>query len=422
MLRPAAAPAHRPAVVLLASLLLVGSTSVVRGQATRDPLSRQRSPSQQTSKLGEAAQAFRPLTQPQREELQRARFVSPEVLEAAIDPATYVLGPHDVLALMIMVGEVRLERLPVLPEGVVLVPNVGAVVAAGRTLAAFRAALRQALSEHYRDFELFCYLAEARQFRVYVTGEVQMPGTMVARPYERVSDLIERAGGFTQVASRRAIEVRDAQGSSRARVDLDAYYRRGDLQANPQLAAGQVVFVPARRYEVEVLGEVAQPGTYELRRGDTLQDLLELAGGTTPQADLSQVSVDAINAHGEVRVQSYDLRNGSPRLDDVVRISVLSSLLGKRRAFAIMPDNTQHVLYLSPSGTLLDLVRRVAQLEPDADLAHARLASHDGNGEMTRIPVDIGRVLRGEEDHPLQDGDVLSVPRVKGHVYVSGLV
>jgi protein involved in polysaccharide export with SLBB domain len=162
-------------------------------QTQRPPTQGATEPTTPTPDLGETFRSV-PSTDPRM--LERTRFVSPEVLEAAIDAETYVLGPHDILAVMILAGQTRLERLPVLPEGVVVVPGVGAVPASGRTIVEFREALRRELSRHYQNFELYSYLAVARQVRVYVTGEVREPGTLVARPYERVSDVVERAGGF----------------------------------------------------------------------------------------------------------------------------------------------------------------------------------------------------------------------------------
>ena len=100
-----------------------------------------------------------------------ARYMSPDLVETVVDPETYILGPQDILAVQIILGETRHEQLPVRPEGVVLVPNIGAVKAAGSTLAVFRKRLHAAVAERYRSFELNCYLARARQFRVDVTGE-----------------------------------------------------------------------------------------------------------------------------------------------------------------------------------------------------------------------------------------------------------
>lgn len=363
----------------------------------------------------------RSLPSPQPDELRRMRYLSPEVLELEVDSRTYVLGPHDQLAVMILVGEMRLEKLPVLPEGVVLVPHVGAVPAVGLTLQQFRDELHRALARRYQNFELYCYLAETRQFRVYVTGEVNDPGTLVARPYERVSDVVERAGGFTENASRRFVELRPASGAP-DHVDLDAFYMRGEIDSNPNVQAGSVVHVPTRRQEVQIAGAVAAPGVYEHLPGETLQQLLAIAGGTTREADPTQVAVDELGPDGEIQLHRYNLNDENPQLQSVMRVAVPSALLGRRRVFAILPNDERHTLHLSPSETLQDLVHRVSLLGADADLAGARLVTQDEKGRALLLDVDVQRVLAGEEDRPLHDGDVLSVPPVRDYVYVGGLV
>ena len=352
----------------------------------------------------------------------RARYVSPELLEAAIDPDSYVLGPGDLLAVMLLVGEMRIEQLPVLPEGVVVIPNVGAVPAAGKTLAEFREALRTALARNYRNFELYCYLARPRQFRVYVTGEVATPGVLAVRATERVSDVIDRAGGFTDFASRRDIELLDAEGRLVGRIDLVGFLARGDLRANPPVQSGQVVRVPPLGRQADIRGEVRDPGTLEVRRGETVGELLELAGGPTAMADLSRVTVESTDSTGAVRIHSYDLRSEAPLADDVTRVTVMSTMLGQRRAFFIAPDDRQQTFYIGDGEKLSDLVLRIANLPPDADLSAAQLATRDADGKAIQVDVDIERVLAGEQDRPLEDGDVLSVPSVKGYIYVSGFV
>lgn len=356
------------------------------------------------------------------EQRARARFATPDLLDVTPVADDYVLGAGDVLAFVLVVADTRTEQLPVLPEGVVVVPNVGPVPAAGHTLAEFRVALRKAVAQRYRDFELYCYLARPRQFRVWVTGEVQQPGAVAARALERVADVVDRAGGLTDRASRREIELCDADGTVRARVDLDAFLLRGDVAGNPPIDGGQLIRVPAQRRSVEITGEVASPGTYEPRSGETLPDLLGVAGGLLPTADVSRVSVEFTDPAGAVRVQTFDLAHDAPDTQDATRVTVLSNQLGRRRVFVTGPDGATTTVFLAPDETLAGLVRRTATMGPDADLAGARLATRDERGVARQIPLDLSRVLAGEQDRPLQDGDALSVPPVKGYVYVSGFV
>lgn len=350
------------------------------------------------------------------------RYGSPDLLDAEVDAETYELGPYDLLSIVLVSGDTRSQILPVLPEGVVVVPNVGPVSAAGRTLAQFRTDLHDAVARRYRGFELYCNLARQRQFRVYVTGEVKSPGVLAARPTERVSDVIDRAGGLTDRASKREIELRDAAGVVLAQVDLGRFLARGDLAGNPRLRPGAVVHVRPRGRLVSVAGEVRAPGGHEVQAGETVRDLVDLAGGPTDMADLEHVTVERIDGGGKVRVETVDLRTGSPSAAEASRVTVLSRLLGRPRVYFITPDDRQQTLLLAPGETLASLVRRTATLPADADLAAAQLATRDKEGSPVLVPVDLRRVLQGEQDRPLREGDVLSVPGVKGYVYVSGHV
>jgi len=350
------------------------------------------------------------------------RYLSPDLVETVVDPETYILGPQDILAVQIVLGETRNEQLPVLPEGVVLVPHVGPVPAAGTTLAAFRKRLHAAVSERYRSFELNCYLARARQFRVYVTGEVAEPGVLAARATDRVSDVVERAGGLVVGGSERDIEVRDAHGKVLARADLTAFRRRGRLDANPTVDAGQVVYVAPLQRRVQVEGAVASPGAYEWKPGDTLDTVLDLAGGLLANADRTQVSVERVDPAGNASVQVVDLGAGPHDAVDVRRIVVNSNLLGQRRVFVVTPEGEKRTLALGPGETLRDLALRIGSASPEADWTSAELSTRDSAGHSERVTVDIPRVLRGEGDRPLQDGDILAVPRLPDHVYVSGYV
>jgi protein involved in polysaccharide export with SLBB domain len=350
------------------------------------------------------------------------RYVSPDLLETVVDPETYVLGPQDLLVVQLILGESRVEQLPVLPEGVVIVPNVGAVHAAGLTLAAFRKRLQNAVGERYRSFELYCHLAKPRQFRVYVTGEVREPGVLAARASDRVSDAIERAGGLAEGGSKRDIEVRDAAGQLIARADLAAFERRGRLDANPFLAAGNVLFVASRRRSVQIEGAVASPGDYEWKPGESLEDVLALAGGLLPVADRTRVSVERVGDGGRSRVEVIGLDADLRDAADVRRIVVHSHLVGQPRVFVVGPDGVQRTSSLQAGETLRDLVLRVGTLTPDADWNHAELATRSATGQPERLRVDIPRVLAGEGDRPLQDGDLLAVSRLPDFVYVSGFV
>jgi protein involved in polysaccharide export with SLBB domain len=74
-------------------------------------------------------------------------------------------------------------------------------------------------------------------------------------------------------------------------VDLIRYQLLGDLDADPFLEDGDVLYVTARRDSVSVYGRVARSGFIEFRRGDAVDDLIALAGGFDSGADAHTVEL-----------------------------------------------------------------------------------------------------------------------------------
>ena len=130
---------------------------------------------------------------------------------------------------------------------------------------------------------------------VSVTGEVKAPGTYPLEPGMRVSDLIRAGGDLAEQAyalkaeiARYAVLNGEYRNTTVADVDLDAIFR-GDQSADLVLEEHdnlRISSVPDwdSLWTVELEGEVTFPGNYRIRRGETLRQVLERAGGLTDEA------------------------------------------------------------------------------------------------------------------------------------------
>jgi len=125
-----------------------------------------------------------------------------------VDPDQYVLGPYDRLLISITGTETRSFDLLVLPEGNVFLPGIGAVRADGISISEFRERVLEKISNFFNDIELHCYLVSPRIFKVFVSGEVNMPGMVEISAVESVSEAIKKAGDITSKGSSRMVEVR----------------------------------------------------------------------------------------------------------------------------------------------------------------------------------------------------------------------
>lgn len=224
----------------------------------------------------------------ERRETQQAT-PSAKHLAGPVDPATYRLGPGDVLTLHARGPVSRDVPLEVGPEGSIMVPDDGVVFVAGRTLSDVRDDVLRRVRRVYRNVELQLRLTRPRTFRIYMTGQVETPGPALANGSFRVADVL-LPGMLLPNASRRNIEVIHADGT-REPADLELFLQTGSATFNPWVNDGDVIQVPTTTRFVNVEGAVARPGRYELGQRDSVRTLLRLAGDPLPSAEPSRMLV-----------------------------------------------------------------------------------------------------------------------------------
>ncbi len=402
------------------------------------------------------------------------------VLDSEVDPKTYMVGPGDKLTIYLW-GQLDQQIVSeVTPEGKILIPTVGEVRISGLSLADARKLITRAVKERYDKVDISVILSKLRLFRVFVSGQVNVPGSYIASPIDRVSDVIERAKGFSDEplispereiergfprrrASRRNIELH--RGDEVIYVDLRRFQRTGDLRYNPYVRMGDVIYVPVAKRTVDIYGSVYIPGTYEFREGDTLEDLFEIAGGLRPNANLSGVEVVRFREDNvSTETISVDLsanRAMDPPFllepDDRV---IVRPILGWREksTVSIVGEVVRPGAYVIEDGVtrLSEVIERAGGFTPNASLVEATVVRQRAlikpdpeyerllrapEAEMTheekeylkaksreqagRVVVDFQKLfLEGEssEDIVLRGGDLINIPRKSETVTVSGEV
>src|SRR5438309_4739148 len=213
-------------------------------------------------------------------------------------PPDYKLGPGDALVL-ILTGDVELAyTLQVTREGFILIPQVGQVFVANLALEQLRDVLYTRLGRVYSGVKrgpnattrFDSSVANVRANQVYVVGEVSQPGAYQISSLGTVLTALYAAGGVTERADMRQVEVRRG-GKAIATLDLYDYLIRGDIRSDVRLETGVVVFVPVHGTRAEMSGAVVRPFIYELKPGETLGDLIKAAGGFRPNADMRRIAV-----------------------------------------------------------------------------------------------------------------------------------
>lgn len=143
---------------------------------------------------------------------------------------SYKLGPGDRIVIDVF-GEEDLSMDVMLDNtGIINYPFLGELKVAGLTVSELERILVDGLKGPYLvDPDITVAVGEYRS--IYVNGEVQRPGAYPYQPALNVEKAIALAGGFTERASRKKIEVKRAGDTSNEsrRIELTDPVRPGDI-------------------------------------------------------------------------------------------------------------------------------------------------------------------------------------------------
>jgi len=141
---------------------------------------------------------------------------------------------------------------------------------------------------------------------VFVGGYVQRPGSVTVNGLSSILHTIMRAGGPSASGSFRDIHLRRG-GKEVAVFDLYDLLLKGNRDTDALVQPDDVIFVGPIGTQVAVLGSVNQQAIYELKPGETLADVLGMAGGLNAVADSSRVTLERLADRNSGRVVELSL-------------------------------------------------------------------------------------------------------------------
>ena len=213
-------------------------------------------------------------------------------------PPDYRLGPGDQLVL-ILTGDVqKAYSLPVTRQGFILIPQVGQVFVNNLTLDQLRELLYERLRRVYSRIStgpdgrvgFDVSVANVRTNQIFVIGEVIQPGTYQLSSLATALTALYAAGGVTDRANLRRVDVLRL-GKPVATLDLYDYLLHGDARADIRLETGDVLLVRLYDSRIQLTGAVVRPMIYEMKEGESLADLIEVAGGLRPNAEGRRITI-----------------------------------------------------------------------------------------------------------------------------------
>jgi protein involved in polysaccharide export with SLBB domain len=374
--------------------------------------------------------------------------------------------------------------MPITPEGMLLIPEIGPVEVSGISLEKAAEKIKRSIMRRYRNVQTNVSLVELRTFRVYIGGGVVVPGAYPATAVTRVSEIVGLAGGFwgydeetsnfdsqfefsdddEQVASKRNVLVYRQNGDT-LKADILRFEVTGQTEYNPTLIDGDRIFVALKEMRVNlygIFGAVRNPGYFEYSDVDSLADLFDLAHGLRLDADSTSIEIvrfvgdqeDTESIYVDLTTDNWNINLNS---DDRVFIKKLHDFHNKHQVklvgefkypgyYAIHPDSTYISEIIEKAGGFTidasldeaEMIRVSAEelLDPEYERLKNMLVADMTELEYEyfkiksrsipgRVSADISGLINDSDkskDFLLRDGDVINVPKKSKAISVIGEV
>ena len=340
-----------------------------------------------------------------------------------VDAARYMLGPDDVVSVAVVRHpEFSADNVVIPGSGAVVLPVVGVVRFAGRTLAQVDAEITQKMRVRLLRPEVTVALTRPRPRPIYVQGAVKTGGVFEFKNGWRITQALAAAGGLSSDPDLAAVSL-----SRGGRIILDEkispILSDATGQSNIALQVGDTLRFYGRVVNVSVSGAVVKPGFFAIPRGGGIVEAVGLAGGPTETASLSKATIRratgaiiAVNLFKALRLndpaQNLTLREG-----DTINVPATLdrvSVLGEVKNQGVVPIEDGRTLRVS------DAIARAGGPTLNAALTRATI----GHANGTTQPVNLYDIIsKGQKsaDFVLVPGDVVNVPRARG-ITVTGEV
>ena len=212
-------------------------------------------------------------------------------------PADYPLGVGDELLIRGW-GSIDIDyRATIDRNGLISIPTIGSVVLAGVKAGDAEAVIRAAVARLYKGVTINVNFGKLRAITVYVVGQASRPGTYTVSSLSTLVTTLFASGGPNVNGSMRHLQVKRA-GKVVAELDLYAFIAKGDKSADIKLQDGDTIYIPSATGYVALVGKVNTPAIYELRTAsDTVESVLDIAGGLPVVADPRRAFVERIDAN-----------------------------------------------------------------------------------------------------------------------------
>ncbi|MDF2441488.1 MAG: polysaccharide biosynthesis/export protein, partial [Abditibacteriota bacterium] len=266
----------------------------------------------------------------------------------------------------------------------------------------------------------------SRALQVSIAGQVKQPGVYSVAPGTSVLDVITQAGGANPTAALSQATIRRRNTPAPVAVDLLATVDPTQPDTVARVEDGDLIVIPESKSRISVLGAVQKPGTFNLEERSTIRltEALALAGGLTVVPGASRIVITRNQADGQPGTRTIDssalLERNDPTINEVVQDGDLISVVTVSRKVFISGEVKTPGAYDIKEGDSVPKIIALAGGTNDTAALKRIVVQRAG----AAIPIDAYSALKQGSplEFPLQDGDLVIVPKNTERVLVLGAV
>lgn len=342
------------------------------------------------------------------------------------DPKAYLLATDDVIGInVINFANLSVPQIIIPPDGKITVPLLDPILVTGKTTEEVAKLLAERWKKYVINPAISVTLIQKRKESILIYGFVTRVGTIEYRADRHILDVLAEAGGATQQGDLAHTVITHKSGI-RQTLDLSRPETKGGTEVDITLEAGDVVYVPERRSQFSVVGEVSRPGSFDYRDDMTVMDALTAVGGVRDTADLAGATLQ----HADGKEERLDLEALLRRGD----FSYNKKLAPGERIIIPEIRNRVYVFgavarpgyYLFKDGDrILDALNGCGGPLHDGNLgkvSHLRINKSANTSKLQYINVD--KFLKKGDltaNIALESGDIIFIPDKKRGFQVSDL-
>jgi polysaccharide export outer membrane protein len=325
-------------------------------------------------------------------------------------PSNYQVGPGDLLDIQLYGNQNQSYQLPVGRNGQINFPQLGPITVAGELFSTVQSQIESRVAHQMIGVHASVTMSQTRSIQVFVMGDAFRPGVYTISGLATMTSALYAAGGISKTGSLRRVQlIRNGQVIDT--LDLYNLLIHGSTRHDATLLQGDVVFVPPVGHTVAIDGEVQRPAVYEIKNETTPAQIIALAGGLKPNADVADATITRILPNGERVVDPLKIGPGGVaegvHNGDYIHIPRLKPALDKA---VVLQGNVYNpgVYAYQPGMKLTDVLRSISELKPNSDLHYVLIRRKlPPNLHVEAVSVNLAEALA----HPNSAANIRLMPR-----------